>query len=125
MIAGNRNGLVNIGFRSRCHWSFAGDVIKMQRLTIVAILSLTLSYVGCASQPRFTWQKEGATRESFHVDQSACQKQVRDQLAAEGDFSSPVSRTATAELQLRTQSRADELMVQCMESAGYKRAPTE
>ena len=81
--------------------------------------------VSCASQPRFQWQKQGSTAESFQADLRACQTQVRNQLGAEGDFRNPLGPTPAAERQRRKQARADELMVQCMEEAGYTRVPVE
>ena len=100
-------------------------MISIRFLSIVTIPSLMLMVVSCASQPRFKWHKKGSTAESFQVDQAACQSQVRAQLAAEGDFTQPVGRTPAAERQLRKQARANELMVQCMEAAGYKRVTVE
>ena len=100
-------------------------MVSLRFLSLVTILSLMLIVVSCATQPRFTWRKEGATPESFQADQAACQSQVRAQLRAQGDFTRPTGHTPAAHQQLRKQARADELMLQCMEAAGYERVTVE
>jgi len=81
---------------------------------LVLLFILVVSLAGCAIQKKITWDKPGATEESFRRDVYECTQETRVSGTAAG------SLVFVAAANANSQKQANALFVMCMQARGYR-----